>query len=308
MTMRTHRSGMTLIETSLAIAIAMVILVPVSTLIWRGTAQRAEDEAQLLQQQTLAQIQRALSTDARASSGLTIAAEDHFTLRRVRPDDTVEYISYRLTGGRLQRGTSSNPALAPSAWRDLLDPGFATVRQGRFAYYGWNNTPPSAPSAIKRVALEQLELESRKASFRLAQPIVSAAGRPRLHLQSLVMVSAVSRANEMVEIEVKNQSTEPVDLAAFRMFWSSSDPDTYLQSIKAPFLSGNQFVWKAKYEEGAGAAPLTQTLTVPPGQSIVMELHLVHQKTLDDLSILFYDPDDLGRLEPYLIEKSGRSP
>lgn len=324
------RPGLTALDTLLAVALVSAVAVPLATVAVRSGPTRSANQEELIAQQSLASVLTRFSQDVRSSSGLGDAGPSRFTLRQAA-GGTFRYVTYQLTGGRLQRGESASAAGVPTSWEDLLDPALVRVSAGSFTYYAWANQSAESSKLFRRIAIAGFGLESARTGQKLNAPPISAVMREGANARSFILATAPefrahkeaahgdtpggkdndqdaasgnpNRLDAMhVDLSLTNHSPHPARLAAFSGTWDEGGANAL---VSLGFKGGPKGGWgggQAAYHSGGAPQALDGVVTLAPGQSFQLHLKYKMATSVRAIALRFYEAEDTARRDPFFLD------
>lgn len=319
MTRRTRRladeRGLTLLETLMALAVLVIIAVPLAGLVYKGNINRKGEQDRMFSQQATSVVLTQFTNDVRAASGLMgpISDAQALKLRQPTATGTYSYVSYRFADGKLQRGTSDSEDRGPTTWSNVIDPSIFTVQAGTFAYYTLGNLVATRAKDVRRIELRELVLKSVNSQELLMPDAISASMREMSNARALRRNGpAPSVVKDKGAVWVRtgaiNLTNLPLTFGSFSAEWTDMSPDPSPLDTLDLMLSdqnGKVTTWRAgpgeRYFPGDPPRPLPEQVTVQKGVEVSVNFKFRDTAVITGLTLRFYDPADTTRSNPYVV-------
>lgn len=180
------RRGLTLVETMMAFVVVTTLSASLFGVSKTVAKTRMEDQDAIERQQAEAITLTTFSQDVRSSDRLLTQTPTAFTLRQPVSAGGFRFVSYRLQSSLLQRGTSTEPTVAPTTWANVFDPTIYKASGGSFAYYLTNNGTGTDLSLMRRIEIAGFKLGSQRTGDLIRTPPISAVMRENANSRDLV--------------------------------------------------------------------------------------------------------------------------
>lgn len=310
---RLHQRGVTVLELMVAIGIFAILVVPLSALIYQSSMARKTSQDSLYSQQEGAVVLSRFTDDVRASTYMTspLGQLSAVTMRQPTSLTTSTYVTWRIDGGRFQRGESPSATTPPTAWKDVIDPQIFTVEAGRFAYYTLNNGMPTTNDEARRLELRALALHSQSTGATLTPPAVSAVMREPAQARMLAVTDDWRTWGDdqnwheavWAEFPIKNQADRDLTFGAFAATWDDHRAGGYIKAMD--LAADDRSSWgngQAKYRSGDAPQELDRPLWLAAGQTATVKLHFMTEARLESFTMTLFEASDPAHAKPYVLK------
>lgn len=308
-----NQRGITVMELMVAIGIFAIVVVPISALVYKSQMARHASQESLYSQQEGAVVLSRFTDDVRSSTSMTspLSQSTAVTMRQPTSLTTFTYVTWRLADGKLQRGESASATSLPTAWQDVIDPGLFTVEAGRFAFYTLNNGTPKTNTEARRLELRELVLKSKTTGSQKKPPAYSAVMREAAQTRSMAVTSPWEtwgndnswHSSVHIRFQLKNLSDNALSLGAFAATWDDQQAGGYIKSMDLSAVSSSSWGGgQSEYRSGGVPQTLDQPLSVAPGGTVTVELHVIPVQELTSFTMSLYDAADTARATPYVLK------
>lgn len=310
---RFTQRGITVMELMVGLGIFAIVVVPLSAIVYKAQVARHASQVSLYGQQEGAVVLSRFTDDVRSSTSMTSPLNQSaaVTMRLPTSLTTFTYVTWRLSGGKLQRGESASATTLPSAWQDMIDPGLFTVEAGRFAYYTLNNGTPKTNTEARRLELRELVLTSKTSGSQQKPPAYSAVMREAAQTRSMAATGPWETWGDdhnwhnsvHIRFQLKNLSENALSLGAFAATWDDQNAGGYIKSMDLAALDSSSWGGgQSEYRSGGTPKALDRPLSVAPGGTVTVELHVKPEQELTSFTMSLYDAADTARATPYVLK------
>lgn len=290
--------GLTLVELMIGLSVVSVIALLVSTLTVRSFSLNRESRIGLQGQQDMAFALRHFSEDVRKANGLATSPEaKKFVLRQLH-EGGYRYVTYRFSGGKLQRGISSALQVSPAAWTEVVDPEAFQVKQGDFRYFTLEGISSDSRDSVRRIDLTGLRVQPLGSAEIREIPTLSATMREEPQARVLeapdegIRASNASTKNPKVAFMIRNSSDAAVTIRHVELAWTPPSPRDV----------GTTLDFGGFKKQSPGKLPGDVILAAGSSRELEADFKFEQDFALPaTLTVTMYGPAANGRGRPYVM-------
>ncbi|HEY9854815.1 MAG TPA: hypothetical protein V6D05_03690 [Stenomitos sp.] len=310
---RLSERGITILELVIAIGIFAILVVPLSAIVYKSSIARRTGQDSLYGQQDGAVVLSRFTNDVRASTYMvsSLGQTSAVTMRQPTSLTTSTYVTWRIDGGKLQRGQSPSAATLPTSWQDVIDPRIFSVEAGQFAYYTLNNGVPKSNDEARRLELRSLTLKSKTTGSTLVPPAVSAVMREPAQARALTVTGPWTTWGDdqnwhnavHVSFPLKNQSDKGLSVGSFAATWDDHSAGGYIKSMDLAGDSSSSWGGgQATYFSGDAPQDLDRPLTLGAGSTGSITFHFMAGQRIESFTMTLYEASDTTHSKPYVLK------